>query len=684
MTFAQLPLSGGAVEYPNFAAFPPGVGSQALAWDSAGTAMYFDSPLAATWVLVASSSGGEANTGANVNLTGVGVFESKTGVQLGFRGITAASSKLSVALNVGNKSIDVDVVESNLSLASIGGTLGFSQLAAGTANAVSVFDGSGVLTSFNELNRTAEGGLALSINFNPSTDVGTKQFFAHSTVLGATANQTGQFYRADHYLQVSGANDYGDIINQRFNTVFDGSGDIAQFASIVSQSNLGDGTGPQSMNNAIVLDAGLYLFPGLTAQGVFVVNSYGNIDSATIQGYTAVNANPAFLNTAVVTGSVSGMTFSPSFSAASTVNGFNHVYTNPSIDCALPFFNGSLINGYGTGSIGNYIGYGSQLGGSVDVTNYQGFAVSTSNTATIDTFTGLNINSSSNGDYFTGANIGTTSVTLANDWNGVTIYGTGTVTGNVTGLSINVTGLTATGTSKAINAQGDVEISGQFNAFRSLTKASGPTPGFVDAGHLLITSPNVAANAALTNADFLGVNTAMLLNIGANASVSTFLLGVAALGLPAVVNMSTGSTIDSVCGAAFAISLDAAATGGTIDVVSLCKSVSIPNGATTVTKLRAYDFQQPFGWSGDMWGVYMEPDSYNWMKGSLKVGGTAGSTDKVTNSSIEIEATSKAIRFANIDTTARNALTALAGMVIFNTDTNKLQCYDGTSWQDLF
>ena len=40
--------------------------------------------------------------------------------------------------------------------------------------------------------------------------------------------------------------------------------------------------------------------------------------------------------------------------------------------------------------------------------------------------------------------------------------------------------------------------------------------------------------------------------------------------------------------------------------------------------------------------------------------------------------------FAGMTTTARNALTASAGMVIYNSSTNKLQCYNGSSWNDLF
>jgi len=37
-----------------------------------------------------------------------------------------------------------------------------------------------------------------------------------------------------------------------------------------------------------------------------------------------------------------------------------------------------------------------------------------------------------------------------------------------------------------------------------------------------------------------------------------------------------------------------------------------------------------------------------------------------------------------LTTTQRNALTAAAGMMIYNSTTNKHQGYDGTSWNDLY
>jgi hypothetical protein len=42
------------------------------------------------------------------------------------------------------------------------------------------------------------------------------------------------------------------------------------------------------------------------------------------------------------------------------------------------------------------------------------------------------------------------------------------------------------------------------------------------------------------------------------------------------------------------------------------------------------------------------------------------------------------IRYPRYTTAQRDALSVDAGWVLFNSTTAKLQCYDGTAWQDLF
>lgn len=66
--------------------------------------------------LTATGSGGsgEANTASNVGVGGVGVFKQKVGVDLQFKNINAASSKITVVDDTANDEIDIDVVESNI------------------------------------------------------------------------------------------------------------------------------------------------------------------------------------------------------------------------------------------------------------------------------------------------------------------------------------------------------------------------------------------------------------------------------------------------------------------------------------------------------------------------------------------------------------------------------------------
>lgn len=62
------------------------------------------------------SSGGEANDGQNINLAGVGVYDSKGGTTLRFRGVAAGSPRVLVSLNAGDSTVEVDVDEAALSL----------------------------------------------------------------------------------------------------------------------------------------------------------------------------------------------------------------------------------------------------------------------------------------------------------------------------------------------------------------------------------------------------------------------------------------------------------------------------------------------------------------------------------------------------------------------------------------
>jgi len=77
-----------------------------------------------TWqpAVAPGAGGGEANTGSNQGVDGVGVYDTKVGVDLQFRNIAPASNKITVSLN--GKDIDLDIADANLTptATSINGT----------------------------------------------------------------------------------------------------------------------------------------------------------------------------------------------------------------------------------------------------------------------------------------------------------------------------------------------------------------------------------------------------------------------------------------------------------------------------------------------------------------------------------------------------------------------------------
>jgi len=263
---------------------------------------------------------------------------------------------------------------------------------------------------------------------------------------------------------------------------------------------------------------------------------------------------------------------------------------------------------------------------------------------------------------------------------------------NAYGLYINMSNVNASGTKRAIEVVGDVQVDGNFaftgglsigqlNAFYSVNPFDGG--GNPQTIQSLVSGVTALNGTTTTNADTIGVNTAMLITLEANSTVTSgpFGLGFTPLALPCVVETHTGSTIDYMNAAVYAMNLVGSSTGGTIQNLRLCRGVVIPNGITQVDKLVSFYFDLPFGDPAtETWGLYMSPTTAeNYLAKSLKIGGA----DKVTNATVGLELEGKAFLNARMTTAERDALTAVNGMQIYNTDDNKFQGYANGAWTDL-
>lgn len=231
--------------------------------------------------------------------------------------------------------------------------------------------------------------------------------------------------------------------------------------------------------------------------------------------------------------------------------------------------------------------------------------------------------------------------TLSGYYQGININPTITSAGNASGISVSMQNVTASGNKFAIQANGNINFDGGrfFQGSEIVTPVDGG--GQPNTINSMISSVNVPANSTTANADIIGLNTAQILTLGANSTTTSgpFGLGMATLAFPTVLTMNTGATLDHINAAVFAVSLDAANTGGTVDEMNLARTTAIPQGGSqTITNLRGYYADLPFGDPGtNSWGVYTKDFPENFFEGAVKIGGTPGSTDKSTSGTPGLE-----------------------------------------------
>jgi hypothetical protein len=79
----------------------------------------------------------------------------------------------------------------------------------------------------------------------------------------------------------------------------------------------------------------------------------------------------------------------------------------------------------------------------------------------------------------------------------------------------------------------------------------------------------------------------------------------------------------------------------------------------------------------------IEPGGFLYFDGSNKF--QVSTTGDVTvYGELNMTSTTKGFLPPRMTTTQKNAISAIAGLVVYDSTTNKLQCYNGSTWNDLF
>lgn len=463
-----------------------------------------------------------------------------------------------------------------------------ASFAPGTPNTLTRYDAGGSPVSFVPSYINALSGLSMDYDLEPDDEMGGTNLNSLSADIRPLQDSPDQAYTMNSTFVNLDPDSSGftfgtngnAITAQAINFAHDGTGDVGTLVFHSQYADLGNGTDPVDVKGFA------YSF-----------------------GFAQVNPG------ATISGAVQGYVFSPNFAVGSFISSSTYIQglaDNSNIQTSVPNYS-SFAAGPNLLSVANN-------------NNYSGLNLNPQIADFLGNASGFGIAIAGNwGEFDTGS------------WSGINVNPTITDVDNATGIYVNMDNVTSTN-KKAIDVKGDAAIDGslsftgalsigQLNAFYGSNPVDGGGNPLTLHG---LTSGMTALNGTTTaNGDAIGVNTAMLITMQTNSTVTSgaFQLGFTALALPCVVETHTGSDLDYASGVTAAINLVGSSTGGTIGELRIFRSVPIPNGITTVTKSFGYFYHEPFGGvATDSWGLYILDGQKNYVESPLKLGGTDAPT----------------------------------------------------------
>lgn len=295
-------------------------------------------------------------------------------------------------------------------------------------------------------------------------------------------------------------------------------------------------------------------------------------------------------------------------------------------------------------------------------------------------------------------NLGTGGATMANlspsithlDYNvyGLNVYATSTDgTADYTAVNIATGDVNTSGVVKGIMITGDtsltsmaIDATGHCNLGATFDLVSGQGQMYA---HVIGGEIRVPNGTAITGTDSLGNNMAVTVNLGdATSSWTTAtLVGLTTLGFVGQI-VGDGDAFGAIN---FCLNGFSDAHTGHIDRVNNFMAAAIPTGAGgTMDEMVHYLATQPAGFvATDNWAFRAEDQGLQSFMPMLALGEMA--SKKVLNSSVglELDSTTRAILVSRMDDAQEGALTAVNGMIIYNTDLQKFRCYENGAWRDL-